>query len=359
MKNKISGFFKTIFNTLSRCIVPILPVLIGAGMVKVLLLVLGPTVLNIISETNSTYVVLSFVSDAGFYFLPIFVAVSAADVFETDKFMAALVGAILISPTFIDLVNSGYDLSIFKIPIASASYANQIIPSILCVLIMSYIYNFLNNHIHKNVSGILTPLITLLIMVPVELCMIAPLGVWVSNYLVKFILFVKDLGPIGIAIFCALAPYTVIFGVSGASITAITTLMAIGGSDPICYFSNILFNSILGFVTLALYVRNKEADCLAASITATIGGVGEPGMFGYMVKDIKSLISLTIACFVGGFMAGIFGVETYAFASFGIFGAVATINETTSIVPSLICLAIGCATGFILNFIVHSTKKKS
>lgn len=68
---KIGSFISKILTAIGDCIIPTLPVLVGVGMIKVLLIVLGPSVLNILSETSDTFVVLSFVADAGYYFLPI------------------------------------------------------------------------------------------------------------------------------------------------------------------------------------------------------------------------------------------------------------------------------------------------
>lgn len=358
MKNKVVTFFKNLFGKLSNCIVPVLPILIGAGMIKVILLVIGPSVLNIIDETNSTYLVFSFVSEAGFYFLPIFVAVSSAEEFKTNKYIAGFLGAILISPTFIELITNHTSLSIFNIPITPTLYENQIIPSILCVFVMSYIYNFFNSHITKNLNSLLTPLLTLIIMIPLTLCVIGPIGTWAGEYLIKFVMVVKDFGPIGSGILCAILPFTLIFGLGGANLSVMLLLLSTG-CDPVFYFDGILFNVIIGCVCLALYIRNKDGECLAASITATIGGVSEPAMFGYVVKDIKSFIVLTFTCFITGALSGILGVKTYTFASFGIFGAVATLSENTTIIPSIICMIFGCVIGFILNFIVHSSKKKA
>lgn len=88
MKKTLIKIRKTVSDVLAKitdCIVPILPVLIGVGMVKVLLIILGPLVLDILSENSNTYIVLDFVTDAGYYFLPVYIAVSSADTFKTSE----------------------------------------------------------------------------------------------------------------------------------------------------------------------------------------------------------------------------------------------------------------------------------
>ena len=145
---KISSFFKKVFSFLADCIVPTMPIMIGVGMIKVILIVIGPSVLNLLSETSSTYVVLQFVGDTGYYFLPIYVAISSAEVFKTNKFVAGIVGGMLISPAFVEIVNSGETLSFLNIPIALTNYGNQVLPSVIAIWIMSYIYNFLDKYIN-------------------------------------------------------------------------------------------------------------------------------------------------------------------------------------------------------------------
>ena len=49
---------------------PVLPVLIGAGMLKVVMLVLEMT--GLIHGEGDTYATLNFVADAAFYFLPVY-----------------------------------------------------------------------------------------------------------------------------------------------------------------------------------------------------------------------------------------------------------------------------------------------
>lgn len=344
-----------ILSVLIDCIVPTLPVLIGVGMIKVLLIILGPLVTNILTEESNTYIVLDFVADAGYYFLPIYVAVSSADVFKTNKYVAALVGAMLVSPTYVELVATGNPLSIFGLPIALTDYSNQIISSIIAIWIMSYIYNFLESHLSNNIKPIVVPLVTIIVMIPIAFCAIGPLGVFLGDKLVKLILWLSGLGPIGNAIMCALIPYITILGLGGANISA-CLLLASTGCDPIMFFSNVLYNNILGFIALAIYLRDNKPDTLAAAITSAVAGISEPALFGAVIKKPKALAILTISCFCGGLYAGIAGVKSYALASFGTFGLMTTIGPDSSILQATIALAIGASIGFALMFLSNKNK---
>ena len=354
--NKIKEVVKKVFQTLGDCVVKVLPIMIGAGMIKVVLIIVGPYVLNILNENTSTYKVLTFVAEAGYYFMPIYIGYSASEIFKTNKYLGALIGAMLISPTFVEMVNKGETLTFLKLPITLTNYGNQILPSIIAVWIMSYIYNFLDKRIIDSLKAMLVPLLTVLIMIPVAFCAIGPLGVFLGNKLIELIMLLKDIGPIGNAIMSALIPFICIVGLSGANVSSMI-LLAATGCDPILLFANVIYNDVLGFVTLALYLRNRNPEVLAEAITSSIAGTSEPALFHTVMKDPKALLSVAIGDFVGGLIGGLAGVKTYALTSFGIFGLVATIGPGSSIVYATIALIVGCIVGFVLCYLTHPKKQ--
>ena len=349
---KTKELINRILSTIIDCIVPTLPVMIGVGMLKVLLIILSDQVLNILPADSSTCIVLSFVADAGYYFMPVYIAVSSADVFKTNRYLAALCGAMLLSPAYTAYVASGASLSVYGLPIAMTGYDNQVLSPILIVFFLSLIYHFIDDHLHANLKPILTPLLTIMIMIPIAFCAIGPIGVYLGNKLVELILFLKDLGPIGNAIMCAIIPFITIIGLGGANLSAML-LLAAGGCDPILFYANVLYNTILGFVTLAIYLQDKEPEKLAAAITATVGGTSEPAIFSIVMKDARAMASLVIGDFFAGFYAGLMGVKSYAMASFGVFGIITTIGPDSSLLHAAIAMVIGCSIGFILSYLSH------
>ncbi|MDO5440610.1 MAG: PTS transporter subunit EIIC [Erysipelotrichaceae bacterium] len=352
---KIVNVIKKIFSTLCDCIVPVLPIMIGAGMIKVLLIIFGPIVLGLLNESDSTYIVLQFVADAGYYFMPIYIGFASAEIFHTQKYLGALIGAMLLAPTFVELVNSGVTLDFLKLPIALTNYGNQILPSIIAVWLMSYLYRFLDNKIPQNLKSLLIPLITVVIMIPVAFCLIGPLGVSLSNKLIELIMLLKDIGPLGNAIMCAMIPFITIFGLSGANVSSML-LLAATGCDPILFFSNVIYNCAVGFVTFALYLRDKKPDTLAVAITSTVAGTSEPAVFSILMKDAKAIAALVVGDFFGGLYAGFCGIKSYAMASFGMFGVVSTISQDTNIIHAIISVLISCVIGFVLCLLLHPKK---
>ena len=70
-KFSLKAFGNAFLDVLSSCLSPIIPVLISAAMFKTVLALLGPDMLNVITAESDLYVLLNFVGDAGFYFLPV------------------------------------------------------------------------------------------------------------------------------------------------------------------------------------------------------------------------------------------------------------------------------------------------
>lgn len=348
---RIITIFQKIFSTVIDCIMPTIPIMVGVGMLKVFLIIVS-SVLNILPEDSNTYTMLSLVADSGYYFLPIYVAVSSAEIFKTNKYIAAVCGGMLVAPKFVSLVESGINLSVFGLPVANQDYGNQIIASILVVWILSYVEKLLNKIPNESIKAILNPVLAITIMVPISFCAIGPIGVFLGNGLVSLILALKNIGPFGNGILCAILPIVTILGLGGANVSAMLLLSA-SGCDEILFFSNVLYNNILGFVTFALYLKDKKPNTLAASISSALAGASEPALFGIVMKDFKAMIALIVGGFFGGLISGVLKVKSYAMASFGILGVVTTIGPESSIVYAFISLVVGCVVGFCISFLTH------
>lgn len=74
--------FSRLFDTISSCMKPVIPVLMAAGILKLLIILIGYTGLFTLSPQTED--VLSAVSNAAFYFLPVFTAYSSACHFRVN-----------------------------------------------------------------------------------------------------------------------------------------------------------------------------------------------------------------------------------------------------------------------------------
>ena len=120
-KLTMKGAFSAIADIISGSLIPFIPVLIGAGMIKVLCLLLST--FGILDPASSTYNMLSIVGDAGFYFLPVFIGKGAAKKFNTDEGLGMLMGLMLVAPSFIALVDEGASITLFGLPVYAGTYS--------------------------------------------------------------------------------------------------------------------------------------------------------------------------------------------------------------------------------------------
>lgn len=207
---KKKNILSAILDAISGCVSPVVITLIGGGMIKVVLLLLVQ--FNLITTDGGTYTTLSFVADAPFYFLPVLVGAAAAEKFGANKYLGMTLGAILLSPTFVELVETtGSGGSIFGLPIAGISYSSNVFAMILTMWIASYVERFLSKKSPRMLRSIIEPLGTLLIMAPLMLVFLAPLGATIGTYLTKGIVALYNTaGFLGLAVLCAVVPIFVL-----------------------------------------------------------------------------------------------------------------------------------------------------
>ena len=345
-KSKGKFSFSSFLDILSGCIVPVIPILMGTGMIKVLLLLL--TTLNVMSTKDSTYFVLNFISDAGFYFLPIFVGSTSAKKFGTSEPIGMLLGAVLISPAFIQSVAKGDAISLFNIPIFKANYTFSLFPTILAVFVMSYIERYLKRFVPNVLKSILVPFLTIMIAAPLTLWIIGPIGYFIGNWLMKGILWLYSMtGFLGIGIFAAIYPLMVMTGMHTVlnpySVQAFATL----GYEPITTIGMFVSNFAQGATCLAVGVKAKNnkvlrSNAFSCAFTMFAGGITEPALFGISAKYKTPLYGSMIGSFAGGLFGGLMQVRAYAMAGNG-----GPIGLACLIGPNAMNLVWGIASVFV------------
>ena len=128
-KLTVGGVVSSVLDAISGCLTPAIPLLIGCGMIKVILMILEAA--GLVAAESTTYTLLSAVGDAGFYFLPVIVGANAAKKFGANTGLGMVIGAMLIYPTFVNGVSAGTVFTIFGLPVYGASYTSTIFPVIL------------------------------------------------------------------------------------------------------------------------------------------------------------------------------------------------------------------------------------
>jgi Phosphotransferase system IIC components, glucose/maltose/N-acetylglucosamine-specific len=98
----------------SAVFTPFLGALAGAGILKGLLTL--ATTMNWLSANSGAYKLWYAASDAVFYFLPLFLAFTAAQKLKVNKFIAVSLAGAMIYPTLATTASKGITLSFLDYP---------------------------------------------------------------------------------------------------------------------------------------------------------------------------------------------------------------------------------------------------
>ncbi|WP_028042968.1 PTS transporter subunit EIIC [Candidatus Stoquefichus massiliensis] len=351
-KISIKVFVNRILDGIAGCLTPIIPILICAGLIKMIVALIGPSMLNLVSESSDIFRLFTFVGDAGFYFFPVFVGLSGAKKFGCNPMIALFMGCILLHPSFVDIVNQGNPFSVYGIPMTLTQYSSTVLPMIMITFVMSYLEKYLRKWIPDAVSTLFVPLLTILMMLPIGLCVLGPLGSVLGIYIGEVLMWLRDIfGPFGVALIGAV--YILIVA-TGMHLPLMTT--AIVSMTTIGYDNTVLVGAIVAVytsmaVSLGVMLKSKNAQTkslgLSCFISQFLGGVGEPTIFGIMFRYRKTLIYSMIGTFIGGLYAAFMNVAVYFAGSSNFLMALSYSGENTG---SLIHGWIACAIGFTVTF---------
>lgn len=349
-KGKSSKGFSEVLNVIAGIFVPAIPAIAGCGLLKAITLLL--TTLGVLSPDSQSYYILSFAGDTAFYFLPIILAYTAATKFNCSPYLAMVLGGILLHPNFSSLVAAGESVSLFGLPVTLVKYGSSVVPIILIVWAMSYVQRFLDKYIPKALKIVFVPTLTILIMLPIALVVIGPLGTIVGDTLAKGIMFLDGKASWVLPLFFGItSPLLVMTGMHYSFFPAVFAQMASQGYQtlmPGMFVSNIC--QAAAALCVGIKSKNRDLKQLATStgITALLG-ITEPALYGVTMKLKKPLYAVMAGGACGGLYAGIMGVKSYTPNGSSLLQLPVYVGpEMANVINALISVAIG----FIVTFIV-------
>lgn len=343
-----------ILDYVSGSIAPILPIMMGAGWFKLFYALLGPNLLNVLPETHDLMRILYIVGEAGFYFMPMFIAWGAAQKMKTSIPLSLLMGTLLVDPNILEIVAAGEPFKMYGlIPMPLNKYTSSLIPILLAVWAMSYVFKFANKIVPTSIKIIGVPLLTLFIMVPLTFCGLAPIGNWIGLGLMYFFSWLYDtVGFLAVALIGGFWMYLVATGMHVAIIQIALINITTLGFDPIVLAGSQAANLALMGMTVAYFLRTKgEEKQLAATnaITLIVGGISEPTLFSVLLRNKRAMVSYTIGGLVGGLIVGLGHAAFYAMGASNILCVLGYAGGSSN---NLIFGVAGCAIGFVVSLIV-------
>lgn len=300
--NKFGNFVAPIF-------MPVVPAMVVGGMV----LAIRTLLVNYFGfeATSGTAQLMMCLYTAGFNFLPVYLGFSFASQLKMQPIMGAMLGAVLICDRF----TSGNVTDFFGIPVPQVSYGSTIMPILLGVGFMYFIDKGLKKIIPDALVYFLKPLLTMIIVVPVELIVLGPLGNTISSYVGSFFVWLMDtFGWVALPVMSIAQPYMVMFGIDKALSPISLELLATLGYNPLTTVSGFISNLCVGGTALAIATTIKdksEKGAITSSGITALCGVTEPAFYGSIIMRPRTLLGTAIGAGVAGIVGGILGIRTY------------------------------------------------
>lgn len=301
--SKFSSFLGPVFMNIT-------PVMIVGGMI----LAIRNLLVNYVGMdvSGGTANIMLAIFQAGFDFLPIYVGYSLAEQLKMQPVMGAFLGGVLVAPRI-----SGIEgLSFFGIAIPKVTYTSTIFPILLGVIFMYFIDKGLKKILPDLIVFFAKPLLTMIIVVPVQLIILGPLGTMLSNTIGNFCIWLSDtMGFLSHPVLAVFYPYLVMFGFDKALAPISIDLIATKGYNSVTCMMGFCSNLAVGAATLAVATTVKDNVAqkgLFSSCGATaLCGVTEPAFYGTLISRPKALIGVAIGAACGGFIGGLFKMKMF------------------------------------------------
>lgn len=347
-KKKIFDIF---VDTISGIFFPFMGAFAGVGLLKGILALL--TTLSLLDKSTTTYTILYAAADGMFYFLPIFLAYTAGKKFGANPFVSMCIAAAMLYPNITALQSAGDPVTFIGIPVKLISYSSTVLPIIAATFAQAKLEKLLNKIFPKMVRGLFVPMLVLIIIVPLSFIVIGPVTDFVGSWLAKGIQWLLDVAPgIGGFLIAALWPIMIIFGIHWGVVPIVMNNHATLGYDmilPLTVGCN--FGIAAACLAVFLRTRNREMKQVAgsATISALIGGITEPGVYGVLIKYKKIFAAMCLFNGIGGVIGGLAHMTRDSMISVNLLTlpAVAAVYGKVS----LICIAVSMIGTFLTTFL--------
>ena len=364
-----------LFGFVAGCLTPLLPAMLGCGMVKVLLTLL--TTLNVMTTTGPTYTILYAMADSFFYFLPIMLGWSIAKKTGHSVPLYMVVGAMLVYPDLITLLGGGVEGVTYGtflgqdctylfgfLPVVSASYSSSVLPMLLMAAVMGPIEDWADRVSPNVLKAFLKPMLFLLICTPIVMVVLGPLGTILGQVLSLITTVMYGTVPwLTVGVLSALMPFIVMTGMHYALIPLFTNNIATLGYDVVVLVTMFCSNLCQGGASLGVAVKTKDEETrsegIACGISAIVAGVTEPAMYGINMRFMKPMIGAVAGAGVSGLLAGITGVKGYTMGGspsimslITFIGGNDALGPFHSVIWGAVCAVVGLAISFGVTLIL-------
>lgn len=356
------NWFTRFIKVFSDIFVPLIPILVGGGLLMALNNVLtaeglfgDDSLVGMFPQIQGLTEIINVLASAPFAFLPVLVGFSATKRFGGNEYLGAGMGMAMVHPA---LVN-GYDVAtsmadgtmpywdLFGFPVAQGGYQGAVLPVLVVAWILATVEKWFHRRLKGTADFLITPLATLLITGFITFIAVGPFVRWLGDLLIHGLASLYDLGgPIGGLLFGLVYSPIVITGLHQSFPPIELELFNQGGSFifPTASMANIA----QGAVALAVYflARNAKLKGLAGSSgVSAVFGITEPAIFGVNLRLRWPFYIGMGAAAVGAMLVALFDVKATALGAAGFIGVV---SMRPGDMPTFLALA---AVTFVIAFL--------
>ena len=367
--NIVSRFIKTIADIF----VPLIPVLVGGGMLMALNSLLtskgifGPqAVIELFPEWADFADIVNLLSAAPFAFLPVLVGFSATKVFGGNPYLGLTMGAAMVSPALMNGYNVAASLAgaegtdpmkywnLFGLQVQQAGYQGTVLPIMLVAFILANIEKFFHKVLKGTIDFIFTPTLTILITGFLTFLLVGPpmfaAGTWLGES-INWLYTVA--GPLGGLIFGTFYAFIVMTGMHQAFPPIEMSLWATGGSFifVVASMSNVAQGAAAAGV--ALTTKNKKIKGIAsAAAPSAFLGITEPAMFGVNLALRWPFYIAIVSAGIGSMVTSILGIKAGKLGAAGYLGFPSIEATVGAGIPGFLgCLILTTVIAFVASFI--------
>ena len=351
-EEKIKNPFIRFMNLLADCFVPMIPVLIAAGLMSAISVLIST--FGWLDTNGTTYKLIDLMADAPLYFIPFIVAHSAAKrIGVKTPYMTMAIVATLIYLNTSGVAGDESYLSFFGLPVRVATYTSSIIPALLCVFVQKHVENLIHNIIPKMFATFLEPLLTYFVLCVIMLVALGPIAAYLSDGLAWLLqLTVNSNKWLVCGILGAVMIPLISTGLHYSLMPVVIANFMISGCDTFWAGPSFASNMALAGAVLAYAFVAKQKDkkqvAISTGCTALLG-ITEPAIYSVAFVNRKVLYACCAAGGIGGLVSGLLGVNSYGTAPAGL-SSIAVLAGPT-FMNGIITIVVSFVLGFMFSYL--------
>lgn len=334
---------------------PLVPAIAGAGILKAILSLL--TLIGVMSSDSSLYFILQNGADAALYFLPVMVACTMATKLNINRITAIAVVGATVLPKILTALGEG--ISLFGFQLQNIQYPYQVFPAILTVALLYFVEKFFTKISPKAIRVFFVPMMCFIIVVPLSLLILGPLGYNIGQIITSIILFIYNkLGWFAVGLLAAILPFMISMGMHKALLPYAVTAITTAGEELLYMPASLAHNISEGGACLAVALRTKDENLRAAAISAGISGIfgiTEPALYGVTLQHKKAMYGVIAGSFIGGLVIGIAHVKAFVAMGPGLAGMAMFVDpaNASNIVWAFVGFGVSLAVSFLVTLVLY------